>query len=264
MPASGFTIKLGEGENRISIDALAETLENALELLRSVAQDFTPAGAVVRWEVVAAHMRSPLTMRFAPAPRVLSGCRAFGKQTAAACVHGLAKLEMEPELPPHFNEDALLAVQKLVKGTQKEGARMTIAFDQGQGVTPTTQAVENIKKVVEKARKYIDYGTIEGRLEEVSVHDGPHFTIWEALTNYAVNCAVTLERLEEAKALLGQRVAVSGRVYYLNHKPKSIQVEEIRRLRDASELPQLKDMPSIDITGGLSSEDYVRRLRDAR
>ncbi len=66
MPAAGFTIKLGEGENRISIDALAEALENALEMLRSVGQEFTPAGTVVRWEVVAASMRSPLTMRFAP------------------------------------------------------------------------------------------------------------------------------------------------------------------------------------------------------
>ena len=73
-----------------------------------------------------------------------------------------------------------------------------------------------------------------------------------------------MERLEEAKKLLGRRVVVSGRIRYRSHKPTSIQAEEIHPLRDASELPQLEDMPPIDITGGLSPEEYVRRLRDAQ
>ena len=264
MPAAGFTIKLGEGENRISIDALAEALENALEMLRSVGQEFTPAGTVVRWEVVAASMRSPLTMRLRAAQGNGRLPRAYGKRIAEACVHGLAKLEREPELPPHFNDDALLAVQKLVKGTQKEGAKMTVAFDRAESVTPTAQAVENIKRVVEKARIYIDYGTLEGRLEEVSIHGGPHFVIWEALTNHRVECAVASELLDESMRLMGRRVAVTGRVRYRNRKPTLIQVESFRPLRDVNELPQLETMPPIDIAGGLSPEEYVRRMRDAQ
>jgi hypothetical protein len=264
MPAEGFTLKLGEGEQRVSIDALKEALENALDLLHNVGQEFAPAGAVVRWEVVAASLRSPLSMTFAPRSQgngKLS--RAVGKRIVAACVHGLDLLEKKPVLPPHFNEEALLAVQRLVKVAQKEGAKMTVASDGTKGVTPTTLATEHIRQIVEKARIYLDYGTLEGCLEEISVHVSPSFAIWESFTNNKIDCAITSDRVEEAKTLLGRRVAVSGRVRYRNHKPTLIQVENIRRLRDVGDL-QSRDIPPIDITGGLSSEEYVRRMRDAQ
>lgn len=265
MPAGAFTLKLGEGTKRVSIDVLAEALENALEMLRSVGQEFAPAGMLVRWEVVGASLRSPLTLDFAPSVNgEATISAAVGKKIGKACVRGLEKLEKSPALPQHFNEEGILAAQKLMRVVQKDGTRIAVASYRMKDVAPTAAAVEHIRQVVDKARIYIDYGTIEGRLEEVSVHGGAHFAIWEVLTGYRIECAVTLERLEEAKALLGQRVAVSGRVRYRNHIPKSIQVENIRRLRDAKELPQLKDMPAIDITGGLSSEEYMRRMRDAQ
>jgi hypothetical protein len=263
MPPAGFTLKLGEGEHRVSMDVLAEALENALEMLRGVGQDFT--GSVVRWEIVKASLKSPLTMTFAPSVQGNGKMpRSVGKQIVTACVNGLAGLEREAALPPHFNEEAMMAAQKLVKGVQKEGAKMTVASDRTNGVTPTVRIVENIKKVVEKARTYTDYGTIEGRLEVISVRGGTSISICEAFTNHRIDCEITTDRLQEAKDLLDERVAVTGRIHYRNRKPTSIHVESFRRLRDASELPQLEDMSPIDITGGLSSEEYIRRMRDAK
>jgi hypothetical protein len=259
MPAEGFTLRFGEGEQNVSMDVLKEALGNALEMLRNVGQDFTPTGAVIHWEVVAASLRSPLSMTFAPRVQGNGVLAVVGRQTATACVHGLRQLEKRPSLPDHFNEDALLAAQKLVKG-----AKVTLAVDRNKGFMPTSAAVDHISQIIEKARIYLDYGALEGRLEEISVHDSPSFAIWESFTNHKIDCAIDSDRLEEAKGLLGKRVAVSGRIRYRNHKPTSIQVESVRRLRDESELPQLENMPPIDITSGLSSEEYIRRMRDAQ
>ena len=59
-------------------------------------------------------------------------------------------------------------------------------------------------------------------------------------------------------------MAVSGRLRYRNNKPVLMHVESIRILRNTEELPQAKDIGPLDLTNGMSSEDYVRRLRDAR
>jgi hypothetical protein len=139
---------------------------------------------------------------------------------------------------------------------------VSVATDGKHEVTPTERTVAHIRQVVEKARVYLDYGTLEGRLEEISVHGGYRFTIWEELTNYRIECSISPDRLEEAKALLGHRVGVSGRIRYRNHRPTTIHVEGIRRLRGVNELPQLEGIEPIDITGGLRSEEYVRRMRD--
>jgi nucleotide-binding universal stress UspA family protein len=267
MPAEGFTLKLGEGEQRVSIDALKEALENALDLLRNVGQEFAPAGTVVRWEVVAASLRSPLSMTFAPRSQGTGKLsRAVGKRIVAACVHGLGQLEKKPVLPPHFNEEALLAVQRLVKVALKENAKITVASNGTVGVTPTARTTENIKKVVEKARLYVDYGTIEGRLEEISIHGPTRFAVWDELTDARTDCLIGDDRLGEAMELLRmrKRVAVSGRIHYRNQQPKTVEVEEIRTLRGMDDILKLEDIPPMDITGGLSSEEYIRRMRDAQ
>ena len=69
--------------------------------------------------------------------------------------------------------------------------------------------------------------------------------------------------MEQAKAALRKRVQVYGRAKYVRGKVTSMEVESIRILREMHELPQPKDIGKVDITSGLSSEDYVRGMRDA-
>src|SRR5262249_45647922 len=88
--------------------------------------------------------------------------------------------------------------------------------------------------------------------------------VWERLPERMIRCIIATDQLQHAKDLLGKRVAVTGRISYRNHKPTSIQVERIDRMQEDSELPELKDIGPINITGGMSPEEYVRSLRDAR
>jgi hypothetical protein len=260
-----FTIKLGEGQKRVTIEVLTEALENALEVLRNVGQSFTPSDVVVKWEVVAASLRSPLTLSFAPSIQGnVKGRRIIGKRIANISVLGIKALEKRAALPNYFNEEALLATEKLIKGAQREGIKITVSSNGKSTVTPTAQTVENIRQVVEKARIYIDYGTLEGSLEIVSVHGRDSFFIFESFTNNKVECIAPPELFAQSIQLLKKRVAVSGRVRYRNHIPSTIQVEGMRVLRSTDILAQPRDIGPVDITGGLSSEEHVREIRDAR
>ena len=79
--------------------------------------------------------------------------------------------------------------------------------------------VRHVGEIEEKARIFIEYATIEGRLEEVSIHETEHVNLWESLTNHKIECRVSPDILEQAKTVLGRRVALSGRLRYRNNRP---------------------------------------------
>ena len=93
--------------------------------------------------------------------------RGVGKRIASACVGGIAQLEKEAVLPAHFNETALIAASNLIRIGQKDAGGLSIALDGDDPVTPTAQAVEYIREVVQKARVSRDVGTLEGTLDIV-------------------------------------------------------------------------------------------------
>ena len=267
--SGAFTIQFGDGGRRISISALKDSLAHTITLLETISRDFAPAGVELQWEVIAASLRSPLKMAFAPRPGELNGeAVEIGKQVSDACFRGMRQLAKKPDLPPHFDEEALEAATELALAGRKDDLTVSVAVDRKRCVQLTPQAVDNIRQVMQGTRRYIDFGTIEGKLDTVSVRGGPNIVIWEVLTNYRVVCAIAPEMLAEildnAKTFLGARVAVTGRITYANDRPKSIQVEKFRRLRTVDELPQFEAIPPIDITGGIPSEEYVRKMRDAQ
>jgi hypothetical protein len=261
MPAA-LTIKLGDRDTFVSVAMLTRALENALEMLRSLEPDFAPSDSQLQWVVVKATTRSPLTLTIAPRANGKALTK-IGKRIVAACVRGIQEIESRPALPPHFREETIEAAQKMLRAV--EGAPLMLASDKKHQVRPTPKGVQHLEEIVAKARIYLDYGTIEGKLEIVSVHEHKSFFIFEILTSYRIECIIANEdHFQQAISLLGKRVAISGRVRYRNHKPTTVNVESIHPLRDISELPQPRDIGPIDITGGLSSEEHVRRIRDAR
>lgn len=266
-----LTITLSEKDGRVGVEALRVALESALDMLRSVEADFVGSDAEVRWEVVRVRMGSPLRLTFSPRVTGRAGAkniperssRSLGRKIVRACLQGVRGIESAPTMPAHFNEEALDAARKLAKVSENQGPSLTLSSNASGTVTLTENAVRNIEEVRAKARLYVDFATIEGQLEVVSAHGRRSFFVWEALTNQRVECFGTDEHFKQALLLIEKRVAVAGRVSYRNHVPKSIQVESMSGMPDIGELPQPKDIGPINITDGLTSEEHVRRLRNA-
>jgi hypothetical protein len=256
-------ISLGAKSERLDVDTLIAALENTLEVLRNLAKSFSTPDDTIHWVVVKARMASPLTLTISPQA---TGARAtrIGGKIAHACVSGLRQLEKEAVAPQYFDEDTLEAAKKLASVARDKGHQLKLYMPNEPAVIPTQRTISHVLEIEEKARIFVDYATIEGTLEEVSVHETRHVNLWETLTNYKIECRVGPENWDKARAALEKRVALSGRVRYKNNRPRMMMVETIRELRQQAELPQPRDIRPIDITGDLSSEDYVRRLRDAK
>lgn len=258
---TGLTLTFGDKKKNLSVEALRNALENALVMLQSLESDFVSADTLVRWEVVKVRMQSPLSITFSPSVNAKGG-RVTERKMVKAAAYDLRAIERNGVAPKHFNEEGLLAVQKLVAVAKKEDTPIAFAIDNEERLSLTEKSSKRVNELVDKARLYVDVSTIEGKLETISVHGGTSFIVWESFTNNKVECRVSKDQFEKWSQYLGKRVSLTGRVAYRNHIPKSITVDEIRVLRGSSELPEPKDIGPVDITGGMKSEDYIRSIRN--
>lgn len=110
-------------------------------------------------------------------------------------------------------------------------------------------------------------GSIEGKLEQINLHEGANvFHIYPVVGPKKVTCKFPARLYDDAIAAVGRRVEVFGALHYrlgasFAHQ---IAVSLIEPVPPDSELPDWEDLRgrAPDATGGLSSEDFVRGLRD--
>lgn len=111
-------------------------------------------------------------------------------------------------------------------------------------------------------------GEVEGRLESMNIRgDRSVFHIYPAVGPDKVECFFPADKLEDARNALTHRIRVRGELTYPAQSgfPRSVKVGSIERLPDDDALPSLMSLRGIapDLTGGLSSEEFVRGLRNA-
>lgn len=107
-------------------------------------------------------------------------------------------------------------------------------------------------------------GTFKGRLRRADGSRG-RFLI-EPSVGESAQCVFQAGADREFLSALGRKVLASGELTYPagSDFPRSIKIETVEILPEDDELPSLSDLRGIapDITGDLSSEEFVRRLRD--
>jgi hypothetical protein len=131
-------------------------------------------------------------------------------------------------------------------------------------VEVSRRAADNIGELLPVRRESV--GAIEGRLEAISIHRAKKFVVYHSITRKAVNCSFKDDEfLEEAKRALGERVHVSG-VVKTNIKSEPVMVEVNRlRILGKGRLPTTGELTGSDpdFTGGLSTDEFIRRIRRA-
>ena len=90
-------------------------------------------------------------------------------------------------------------------------------------------ALKDLHKETERhPSQSVEYGTVEGTLDTLSVRGGFHFTISEPIWNMAVRCTVPETLVETMRGLWRQRVAAHGLVRYDQAGlPTSIRADEV-------------------------------------
>ena len=125
------------------------------------------------------------------------------------------------------------------------------------------EKLSNARRLEEKVTS-----TIDGKLEQINIHNNANtFRIYPSLPGASsVSCKFPHELLDHVQDALGSFVSVSGECFYRPDSafPYKIKVQEMRVLPPSGELPSLSELRGIapEATGGKSSEQFVRELRD--
>ena len=189
----------------------------------------------------------------------------YGLDVIEACFTGWERIEHEGCSPPYLSEEGMKAARRIAARIGKEGVTGIAVSSPDRRVTITSRAYENIHHLIPEKEESL--GSAEGTLETVSIHRGSRFMIYHSRTKQAIRCDIPQDSdlLDQAKEALGSRVLVAGLVH-MNARGEPIRISA-KNLRVLSETPALPSIASLggkypDLTGDLTTEEYIGSLRD--
>jgi len=249
-----LTIRMKCRREHFTVGELIRALERTLEMLRGIEQKMPGRQRLNEWEVSDLNANGELRL-------TVKGDTA--ESLVQTYMKGMRSLEDSATIPTNFDETDLSNAKRLVSLLDDDVESITFSTPGEDSVSPTQHVAANVDAIM-KRRYLYSGGTIEGRLETFNVHGTNTFTIYDVLTDEKTVCEFPESLYSEAYGAVSSRVAVTGRIKYnRDGRPVSMTVESIRKLREAKDLPQIRSGEQIDITGGIDSVEYIRKMRDA-
>lgn len=250
-------------EGHISLEILVKTLSNALALLKSVDSALTDhRGPTLEWFVrdlrtgsaVAVVESRPLRVRHETADPI---------EVTSLVIAGASKLVEAGSLPDYFDDAAVKAVGRIA-GAVRGGARgLRLTDSRGSGVyieSAVGKRVKEAQRVVQTV-----YGSVIGRLDQISVRQGKRFYVKDELSSRSIACVVDDAQLDAAKQALGKRVLAGGQLRTNRlGDTVSIFLDSLEVLpSDGDEMISILDIVGTgDWTDGEPAADYIARIRD--
>lgn len=251
---------LPEAEGRIRLNTFLTELQRFSAALGRLSRDSSEGHTATVFEVAELSYNSPMRVVVAPAPgneHIASMVMQRFESVADAVTTG-KKLD-------HYDADLLEDLRALARPVGKQLKYATllvndVRYELDQAVT---RRVDVALEVDEEC-----IGFIEGLLEQINIHEGANtFHIYPEVGPRKVACHFPGALLDDAIFAVGRKVEVTGTMKYRQgaNFPHAIAVTAIDSFPPDDELPDWNDLRgrAPDATGGLSSEAFVRELRDA-
>jgi hypothetical protein len=260
MNTDRLTIRVAGKEDSIPLASFLEIISNALTILEGLTRDISRNEKTpVEWRIVAMSMSSPGTVTV----------QGFTQDVASdvpvkavnAYANGFRQIEESADEPPPWFTLPMLDAARRICNTLNDGvSAVTFAPEDEPPITPSLQSLAHVTRLIPK--EHNEHGSLEGRLEVLSIHKKNYFAVYDRFTGRRVECTFREKDLAKAKEAFGRRVSVYGRIHYNREDmPTSMSVEDIEVLPEQNELPQLSDLEGMDITGGIDPATYLERLR---
>jgi hypothetical protein len=251
MPKAEITIRVRARDEFVPVDSFLTIVGNTLSMLRAIDRTVRRQAKSAEWQISAASLQSPLSL-------TISSDDPQSEYVVREYLGTLDAIEKSPDISKERVPFTVLERAKELVSVLNNGvAQMTFSAPHATPVQPTQRVAANVDYLTAPA--YEDFSSFEGRMETLSVHGRDVFRIYDDLTGQSIACFFSPDKLDEAYGAFNKRVSVSGNAKYSRiGRPVSIRVETIRMLRGGVRLDQLT---KIDITGGIPSEQYVRKVR---
>lgn len=231
----------------VPLRTFARATESFTDLLGQVAADQAPPVSV-EWFV--SHLETGRTIlevegwaanesRENPVPDIVR-----------TTVDALEMLESGSDLGGTLSYRAVEQVRALAS-LVNDGAETIVVRGSGREVSVTETSASRTKELL--ARRLRSFGSIEGAIEAVSIHDlRPYFTVIHALDGHGIKCRCSDELLAQVKDALGSRIRVVGTIFRrFDGRAESVDVTELYVLRRRDQLSQVHEIRGIyaDIDG---------------
>ena len=251
---------LPEDEGRIRLSTFVSELQNLSGALGKISRDADEGKITAVFDVAELSYNSPLRVVLAPNP---------GSEHLASMVLERFKIVTRAVTDgsslDDFDADLLEDLRALARpvGSKLKYATLIINDSQFELSDAVTRRIDSALAMDEEC-----VGFIEGRLDQINIHEGTNtFHVYPDVGPRKVSCRFPHSLLDEAVFAVGRRVEVNGILKYRHGAsfPYTIAVTGIDAFPPEEELPTWEDLRgrAPDATGTLSSEAFVRELRDA-
>jgi hypothetical protein len=255
----------------VSLETYAQATHQVVGILRELDTAISRrSSGTLNWFISRLHNNGTLLLEVLSRQRQLKrqGAEAatdVSTEIAASFVTGLENIECHGTSPPYLTDNGMRRVKSMVSLIHKDGAK---------GFVASAPDVEKSVEVSEKSTKAIDellpakteaLGTVEGRLEAISIHGSKKFVVYHSITKKAVNCYFDPQRImDKVLQTLGSRISVFGQVFSnAKGEPVKVAVSDFELVEGTGRLPTVAELigSDPDFTGDMTTEEYIRSIR---
>lgn len=263
--ADGKITLVFEGMERDQGHVRLETFSNELARLHSllIKADEAASGGKrnAHFKIVALSHASPAAMTVQAA---VNHKRMDTREQALSLIARTIDAVERDEIPPDINYGLLQDLRALASPMGVALTKATISLNgSSHDLTERTTAI--IDKHLSEQETCLT--TVEGMLEKINIHDeADAFTIYPDVGPKKIACHFRHDLIDKAISGVRRRVAISGLARYRKYDqfPHHIEANDIAIYGVETELASFEDLRGIapNATGDLSSEDFVRELRN--
>lgn len=252
---------LPEDDGQVRFGAFMNQLQHLSGTITKLDREASDGKLATLYRIAELSYKSPV--RIVLEPQALPKHPYVGRAIVESLVRVTAALENGSDLSG-LDADLLEDIRGLAKPVGKTVANVTLLFnDHRFDLTPKILTkVDEALAIDEECE-----GAIEGMLEQINLHHGANvFYIYPEVGPRKITCNFPAKLYDDAVAAVGRRVEIYGTMHYRSGAtfPHQVAVTAIEPFQPDSELPDWDDLRgrAPDITGGLSSEAFIRELRD--
>lgn len=255
-----------KNQHRLDFSTFVEKIKRFGELLKCTAQVAAKeTGEQVEFDVGKITRLNPVRMETVPVAR---------KELAATVAVSLFAKNMDlvdQGITEGVAHSVLLAMKDVANYNKKDFSRtviQVIASDYTKHDHAYTLDDQWVKVLTRACDGRACISTVDGKLDQINIHSNPYTckVYPRLLKSSPITCKFDGDLLQKVRGLLGTFVSVRGECLYRAGKayPHEMKLRKIEKLPSGDDAPTWQDIYGIapNITGGLSSEEFIRRQRN--
>lgn len=252
---------LPEDEGQVRLGAFMSQLQHLSATIAKLDRHVNAGKPATYYRIAEISYRSPI--RVVLEPQALPRNPYMGRAIIESLARVTIAIEEAADLSG-LDADLLEGIRDLAKPVGKGVANVTLVFnDHRFDLTPKVVERVDVALAVDEECE----GAIEGMLEQINLHQGANvFHIYPDVGPRKVTCKFPAKLYDDAVSAVGRRVEVFGTLHYRSGAtfPHEVAVTHIEAYPPEGDLPDWDDLRgrAPDATGELSSEAFVRELRD--